>query len=532
MANQLRMAVVDSVHTLLQQGHSQRQIARMLGIHRDTVRRYARLAVAEAHPAGALTGSDAVPPGSPGPSDSKPAGAPPGSAPAQVVQPSRCEPFRELILGKLDQGLSAQRIYQDLVDEHNFAAQYHSVRRFVQKLGQASPLPFRRMECEPGAEAQVDFGTGAPVIIPEDQPLPFGVKSRRRRTHVFRIVLSHSRKAYSEAVCRQTTEDFIRCLENAFWHFGGVPQTLVIDNLKAAVTKADWYDPELNPKIQEFCRHYGTVILPTRPYTPRHKGKIEAGVKYVQSNALKGRTFPSLQQQNDFLLGWEGSTADTRIHGTLCRQVKKSFEEVERPALLPLPPMRFPSFQESRRKVHRDGHIEVAKAYYSVPPEYLGREVWARWDGRLVRIFDAQMQPVTEHVQAEPGRFRTHAQHIAERKISAVERGTAWMLNKVSLVGPQSSRWAEAMLAQRGVQGVRVLQGLMGLTYDHDAEGLEQACATAHSHGAYRLRDVRTLIGRQAPPQERFEFIEEAPIIRSLAEYGEWVHTTWNPETI
>jgi transposase len=86
-------------------------------------------------------------------------------------------------------------------------------------------------------------------------------------------------------------------------------KVLVIDNLKAGVLKADWYDPELNPKIQEFCRHYGTVILPTRPYTPRHKsqircggGKVEAGVKYVQSNALKGRSFSSLQQQNEFLL--------------------------------------------------------------------------------------------------------------------------------------------------------------------------------------------------------------------------------------
>ena len=83
--------------------------------------------------------------------------------------------------------------------------------------------------------------------------------------HLFRAVLSASRKGYSEAVWRQTSESFIRCLENAFRSFGGVPKTLVIDNLRAAVTRADWYDPELNPKVEEFCRHYGTVILPTRP---------------------------------------------------------------------------------------------------------------------------------------------------------------------------------------------------------------------------------------------------------------------------
>jgi len=331
-------------------------------------------------------------------------------------------------------------------------------------------------------------------------------------------------------VWRQSTEDFIRSLENAFWHFGGVPKTLVIDNLKAAVTKADWYDPDLNPKIQAFCRHYGTAILPTKPYTPRHKGKIEAGVKYVQSNALKGRTFPSLSDQNLHLLNWERTVANTRIHGTTQRHVGKVFEEIERPALLPLPAMRFPSFQEARRIVNRDGHVEVAKAYYSVPPEYLGRRVWARWDGRWVWIFDDQMRQIAQHWHVEPGRFSTHPQHIADRKICGVERGAAWMLRKVSVIGPQSTRWAEAMLKVRGIEGVRVLQGLMSLTYRHDADGVERACEIAHSHGAYRLRDVRELIDRRASTQEQFEFAAEHPIIRSLAEYGELVHTAFHKE--
>src|SRR5271168_2238549 len=139
------------------------------------------------------------------------------------------------------------------------------------------------MEVEPGAEAQVDFGQGAWVEV----------DGKRKRPHFFRVVLSHSRKGYSEVVWRQTTECFIRCLENSFRYFGGVPKTTVIDNLRAAVTRADWYDPDINPKVEEFCRHYGTVIMPTRPAMPRHKGKVEAGVKYGQNNALKGRKFAS-----------------------------------------------------------------------------------------------------------------------------------------------------------------------------------------------------------------------------------------------
>ena len=290
---------------------------------------------------------------------------------------SDCEPHRQIILAKLEQGLSAQRIHQDLVDDHGFQSAYDSVKRFVRPLKAASPLPFRRMECPPGQECQVDFGTGAPIV---------GSDGQRRKTHVFRMVLSHSRKGYSEAVLRQTTDDFLLCLENAYWAMGGVPKVTVIDNLKAAVKHPDWYDPELNPKVQSFCEHYGTVILPTKPYTPRHKGKVERGVGYVQDNALKGRRFASLAEENRHLEQWEATVADTRIHGTTRRQVGKMFQEVDKPALLPLPAGRFPFFHEGQRKVNRDGHIEVAKAYYSVPPEYLGLSVWVRWDGRMVRV--------------------------------------------------------------------------------------------------------------------------------------------------
>ena len=149
---------------------------------------------------------------------------------------------------------------------------------------------------------------------------------------MLRVVLSHSRKGYSEACYRQTAEDFLRVLENAFWHFGGVPKTLVVDNLKAAVLHADWFDPELNPNLQSLAEHYGTVILPTWPRTPRHKGKVERGVAYVQDNGLKARVFSSLAEENRHLLGWEVAVADTRIHGTTKKQVVKVFVEVERAA--------------------------------------------------------------------------------------------------------------------------------------------------------------------------------------------------------
>jgi len=304
----------------------------------------------------------------------------------------------------------------------------------------------------------------------------------------------------------------------------------VIDNLKAAVTKADWYDPELNPKIQSFCDHYGTVILPTKPRTPRHKGKVEKSVDYVQDNALKDKTFASLSDENRYLLDWETQVADTRIHGTTRKQVKKAFENVEREALLPLPFARFPSFNEVRRKVNRDGHIEVDKAYYSVPPEYLGHSVWVRWDGRVVRVFNHRFEQITMHAKHEPGRFSTQSQHIDQRKRSGIERGATYLLNKANRIGPQSGRWAEQMVQQRGIQGVRVLMGLLNLANRHPYDRIEQACAIALTHGAYRLRTIRELIKRQGDKQEQFEFIDEHPIIRSLSDYGDLVHLSFTRE--
>ena len=214
-------------------------------------------------------------------------GAPPwlsGSQPGKKpgINSSLCTEHHQVIVAGLERGLQAQRIWQDLVSEHGFQGKYWSVKRSVMRLKSRQPLPFRRLETAAGLEAQVDFGQGAWVKGPD---------GKRRRPWVFRVVLSHSRKGYSEVVWRQTTEAFVDCLENAFRHFGGVPERIVLDNLKAAVTKADWYDPEIHLQLQSFAQHHGTVFLPTKPYTPRHKGKIEGGVKYVHNNALAGRTF-------------------------------------------------------------------------------------------------------------------------------------------------------------------------------------------------------------------------------------------------
>jgi len=562
MAYELKMEQHQAIIGLWQRGWSYRRIARELGIDRETVSRHCKVAgqsttapapggetgppgenaanaaisitgsldggpgpvpatagaarsVGEPNAAISITGSTA---GDLAASADRAAAALPANGSAG--RRSLCEPLQEAVIAGLELGYTARRIWQDLKSDHDFKGDYQSVQRFVGRLRNSSPLPFRRMECDPGAEAQIDFGIGAPII---------DARGKRSRPYLFRMVLSHSRKAYSEVVPRQTTESFLRCIENAFWHFGGVTKTLVPDNLKAAVLKADWHDPELNPKAAAFCQFYGTVMLPTRVRTPRHKGKVERGVAYAQC-ALKGRTFASLAEQNAFLREWEATVADTRVHGTTRKQVGKAFLEAEKPALLPLPAGRFPSFQEGRRIVSRDGHVEVAKAYYSAPPEFLGRTVWARWDGHTVRLFDQQFRQIAIHPQREPGRFNTDAKHIAPEKRGGVERGAAPWLKSAHAIGAHAGQWAAALLQQRGVHALRVGMGLVSLTKTYPAHSVEQACRVACSHGATRLRDIRNLLKRPGAAQEQqmLPFAEEHPVIRPLTEYGKFIQEAFD----
>lgn len=363
MANQLKVQEQQAIAHLSELGWSIRRIARELEISRNTVRSYVRtlgpskaVAVTEEI---FRSGSAQTDPLSTSGSAITENQTDPLSTAGNHGRKSLCVDHAPLVLAKVEAGLTAQRIYQDLKAETSFAGSYQSVKRYVHKLRDSNPELVCRIEVQPGEEVQVDFGTGPTLVEAE---------GKKRKTWIFRLVLSYSRKAYSQAVLRQDTETFVRCLENAFRQFNGATLTVNLDNLKAAVLKADWADPELNPKLIDFARHHGTTILPCLPGVPEHKGKVENSVKYVKENALAGRKFQSLAEVNQFLAHWEKTVADVRIHGTTKRQVIELFG-LEKPSLLPLPASLFPCFQEGPRTVHRDGHVEVEKAFYHVPPD-------------------------------------------------------------------------------------------------------------------------------------------------------------------
>jgi transposase len=497
MSNVLKVSLQATIYSLHNRGWSRRRIARELGIDRETVGRYLRLA----NPAISTAGLE-------GTGEVKPAISTTGKG---VGRKSQCEPLAEVIMAKAEAGLSAQRIYQDLVEENGFTDSYQSVKRFVRKLRAAQPERIWRLECQPGEELQLDFGLGAPI---DDG------QAKVRRSWVLRLILSYSRKGYSEAVTRQDTETFLRCLENGLRSFGGSPLLVNLDNMKAAVLKADWFDPEINPKLADFCRHYGMYVMPCRPSMPQHKGKIERGVAYLRTNALKGRRFKSLAEENLFLSYWENSIADKRIHGTTRKQVAACFEE-ERPHLQPLPASLFPCFQEARRSVHRDSYVEVEKAFYEAPPELIGHEVWVRWDSRCVRIFNERMEQVGMHTRMEAGKF---SRTLGAGGFSApVLSSCRYWVSRAAVLGEQCGQWAQGAVDVRGPESLRSIMGLCGLIKKHSAAALNAACTKALTSGTYRLKDIRRLLGEQAE-QTAFGFAQSHPLIRDLTTYSDFIN--------
>lgn len=492
VANHLKMADQQRIHALLELGWSHRRIAREAGVDRETVARYAGLG--RSNPANLIVGE-------------KPSTAGP-SSPAAAHD--------AFIRQGVKAGLSAQRIWQDLVAGYGYPHGYLTVQRYVKRLKRRGEVA-DHLEHPPGEEAQVDFfQSPAPVWEPRS--------GRWRRPWVFRMTLSCSRHGYEEAVWSQDRASFLRAHEHAFIAFGGVVRVVRHDNLKAAVVRACLYDPDLSEVYEAFARHWGFVPLPSRPRHPQEQGVQENAGGYVKSNALKGRRFESLEEQNRHLVQWNRTVAQLRIHGTTRRQVQTHFLEVEKPALQPLPAERFELFQVGTRTVHMDGYVEVDAAFYTAPAHLLGQQVRVRWDERLVRIYH-QGRAVRVHLKRPAGSWSTNPEDRPDHKPARQQAYQALLLVKAERIGERALAWSRAAIEERDVRAYRLLQGMVALTRAHPRERVDWACGVALASRAFRYRTLRRLVdqaaAREGLPTSRLT--QQHDLIRSLDEYGQLV---------
>ena len=514
MPNYLKMPKKSQVLALLELGWSYRRIEAETGVRRETVSRYD--ALRQGNAAKTFAGSEPSPPNDAGEvstcAPSKAAKTFVGSDgnPANTFAGSRARfaaaIYRQAITEKLDAGLSLQRIWQDLVEEYGYGASYESVKRFVRTLA-----PTRRavgvFHCAPGAEAQVDFFRGAPT-------LDTGT-GEWRRPWVFRMTLGHSRHGYEEAVWDQKLETFLRLHERAFRDFGGVPQVVRHDNLKAAVVRACYFDPDSHDVYLACATHWGFTPLPTQPVRPQENGKQERSGGYVKTNALHGRRFESLAAHNAFLHHWNRTVARLRIHGTTRRQVWTHFVDVEQPALRPLAGEPFPFFTSGERTVHTDGHVEVGGAFYPVPLAFLGQRLRVRVDAHLIRVFHGDTL-VAVHRRVAAGVFAPRAgeAEASTRQQAYVDR----LVGHCERVGPALKQWADAALAARGVRAIRLIQGVLGLTRRHPRERVLAAIRQAHAHQHFRYQTIRQLVER-TPAAPTPTLATDDPAIRPMTHY-------------
>jgi len=250
----------------LQRNQSDRAVAHAMGVNRKTVARYRAWAAEHS----LLSGEP------PSKRDLQRLVEETLNCPPPPQNESSVEPFRDLVRKLRQEGVEIAAIHERL-KERGYKGSYSAVYRFVRRLEPPTPEVVARVETHPGEEAQVDFGYAGKMIDPgTDHP---------RKTWAFVMTLSWSRHQYVEFVFDQKLETWLSLHRNALTFFGGVPERLVIDNLKAAIVRACFYDPQAQQAYRECAEHYGFLISPCRPRTPEHKGKVEqGGVHYVKRN--------------------------------------------------------------------------------------------------------------------------------------------------------------------------------------------------------------------------------------------------------
>jgi len=387
---------------------------------------------------------------------------------------------KEQILEWLEENLSGVRIHEKMQGE-GVKVGYSTVKDYICQIKKRENI-FIRMHTLPGEEAQVDFGYLGYTLY----------QGKKRKTWVFNMRLSYSRLDYYEIVYDQRVETFIQCHINAFNYFGGIPQYIKIDNLKAAILQANFYEPIYQELYKNFASCYGFHPLPCRVRRPNDKGKVESGIKYVKHNFFLGRKFRNEQELKERLNRW-CNKVNYRIHGTTRKVPREVFEKEEKARLIPLPKEEFKLASVGIRKVYHDCHIYVDYNYYSVPFEYVGRQVEIELTRNLLKVFYQGKEIAVHPRLSGRGKFRTNDSHYpAYKRYSDTEYQEKYQA-KMAHIGTYTEQLFFLIIKEHPRDWNRTVQGILSLEKTYPDEVIEAACRRALSFGVIRYSVIKNI---------------------------------------
>lgn len=498
-----------------------REVARLLGMSPNTERDYRTVLQSAGLLAGPVLSLPELETLKAAVLEAKP---PPRSLPAQQV--SSLAGWRSRIEALMDKGLRPRAIFDRLRLEHadTFAGSYSAVKRLYRAIKRGRGVRAEDVaipvETMPGEVAQVDFGYVGKLFDPTTQTL--------RKAWCFVMVLAHSRHMVARVVFDQKIETWLDLHVQAFAELGGVVETVVPDNLKAAVLRAAFGlgdSVELNRSYQELARHYGFKIDPTPPYDAAKKGKVEAGVKYVKGNFFVGREEGDVEPVRRDLQRWVYEIAGTREHGTTHKQPLGQFEAIERAALLPLPKTAWEPVLWRRARVHRDAHIALEKRLYSVPWRHIGQSVWVRATEHTVAVY-AQDERVATHSRRGRGYRSTVEAHLPDHRGDLRHRSRAYWEHRADALGEEVGRYIRAIFdSDEVLSQLRTVQAVVTHLESFPVERARAACRRAEHFGSYGYGALKNILRRALdfePLPEQAPALPSVPAPRFARPASQW----------
>lgn len=346
-----------------------------------------------------------------------------------------------------------------------------------------------RQEHRVGEKCFVDFsGDGVRVVD--------AATNEVRVAKLFVAVLGASNLTYVEPVFSEDVATWVGCHVRTFEYFGGVTELVVPDNLKAGVTQAHRYEPDVNPTYADLARHYGFAVVPARPRRPRDKAKVEVGVLLAERwilAALRHRHFTSLAQVREAVKPLL-EKLNTRPMRKLGKSRWELFEQVERVTLRALPTRPYELAFWKKARVNIDYHVELEGHWYSVPYTLVGKPVEMRHTEGCVEVFLGGRR-VASHVRGlEKGRFTTQPEHMPASHRQHVEWTPSRLIRWAEGVGPSCAKLVEELMTSRPhpQQGLRSALGVLRLADEkrHGKPRVEKACARALRHRAVSYKSV------------------------------------------